>query len=252
MKLEEKIKKKYLYTSNNNLFKYLYFFIQKIKSKKKFQKSYSGYTAQDLIVDYFFRNKKKGNYIDVGCYHPFIGNNTYRLHKRGWSGINIDLDFHTIDFFNHSRKTDDNINIGVSDKKGQENLYFVHNRSAINSLDSRREKGAKEIKKINVDTLDNIISSSNYNGEKIDFISIDVEGYELKVLSGFDLKKHAPDLVLIEYIDLKMNKIEFHNQDINHILNSELYNYMLENNYSLVNWLHSDLVFISNNCRDKL
>ena len=71
-------------------------------------------------------------------------------------------------------------------------------------MDSRREKGAKEIKKINVDTLDNIISSSNYNGKKIDFISIDVEGYELKVLSGFDLKKHGVKLQFLLLLMLKL------------------------------------------------
>ena len=88
--------------------------------------------------------------------------------------------------------------------------------------------------------------------DKIDtanLMKIDVEGYEMKVLKGFDFKKYSPDLVLIEYVwtmDTHKKKIGFHNQNIQRILNSELYNFMSLNQYSLVNWLHTDLVFVAN------
>ena len=42
----------------------------------------------------------------------------------------------------------------------------------------------------------------------------------------------------------------FENLNIENILASDLYNYMLNKNYSLVNWLHSDLVFVDNVCTD--
>ena len=58
MKLDEKIKNKFLYRKGFNLIKYLYFFFQKIKKKRFLKKSYSS-GAQDLIIDYFFKNKKK-------------------------------------------------------------------------------------------------------------------------------------------------------------------------------------------------
>ena len=57
MKLEEKIKEKYLYSTGFNLFKNLYFYIQKLKSNNYIKKSYSG-GAQDLIINYFFKDKK--------------------------------------------------------------------------------------------------------------------------------------------------------------------------------------------------
>ena len=142
MKLEEKIKQKYLYTTGFNLFKILYFFIQKLKSNNYIKRSYAG-GAQDLIINYFFKDKKKGIYIDVGCYHPYNGNNTKLLYDRGWSGINIDLDFHSIDFFNFVRKRDENINVAISEKEGEKDLYFFHNRSAINSLIVIRKKMPK-------------------------------------------------------------------------------------------------------------
>jgi hypothetical protein len=249
MKFEEKIKQKYLYSSGFNLIKTLYFYTQLLKSKKFKKKSYSG-SAQDLIINHFFKNKKKGIYIDVGCYHPYNGNNTKLLYDKGWSGINIDLDFHTIDFFNFVRKRDENINIAISDKEGEKDLYFFHNRSAINSLSATRKEKAKEIRKIKTKTLNSVLENSKFKDEKINLISIDVEGHELEVVKSIDLKKYAPEMIVIEFLDLRMKEIEFYNQNINLVLNSEVYEYMIKNDYYFVNWLHSDMVFVHKSIRD--
>ena len=62
---------------------------------------------------------------------------------------------------------------------------------------------------------------------------------------GFDLEKYRPDLVVLEFIDPKIK--EFYQQNIDSILNSELNKYMKEHNYKLINWIHDDLVYVSNN-----
>tara|TARA_B100000953_G_scaffold139991_1_gene115880 strand:+ start:12 stop:764 length:753 start_codon:yes stop_codon:yes gene_type:complete len=250
MKFEEKIKQKYLYSSGFNLIKNLYFYFQALKSKKFTKKSYSG-GAQDLIINYFFKDKKKGIYIDVGCYHPYNGSNTKLLYDKGWSGINIDLDFHTIDFFNFVRKRDENINIAISDTEGEKDLYFFHNRSAINSLSEIRKKEAKEIRKIKTKTLNSVFENSKFKNEKINLISIDVEGHEIEVLKSINLEKYAPEMVVIEFLERDIiNNLEFHNQNISAILNSEIYKHMIKNNYNFVNWLHSDLIFVHNSVRN--
>jgi len=248
VKLEEKIKEKYLYSEKYNLIKVLYFCIQVFKEKKFIKKSYSD-GAQDLIINYFFKNKKKGFYIDVGCYHPFNRNNTKLLYDKGWSGINIDLDFHTIDFFNFVRKRDENINIAISDKEGEKDLYFFHNCSAINSLSTIRKEKAKEIKKIKTKTLNSVLESSKFKNEKINLISIDVEGHELEVIKSIDLKKYIPEMIIIEFIDFTMKDIEFHNQNVDVVLDSEIYKHMIKNDYYFVNWLHSDLIFVHKSIR---
>ena len=85
---------------------------KKIKYSNFYKKSYST-GAQDLIINYYFKEKQNGIYIDVGCFHPFKGNNTKLLYDKGWSGINIDLDFHTIELFEHIRKRDENIHAAI-------------------------------------------------------------------------------------------------------------------------------------------
>ena len=54
----------------------------------------------------------------------FLNNNTFRLYKRGWTGINIDLDYNTIEMFNFFRKKDLNIQAAVSDKSEEKILIF--------------------------------------------------------------------------------------------------------------------------------
>ena len=243
MKIEEKLKSKYLYTEKRNILKLLYFFFQFLKLKFRPRLLYSNWGVDLIISDIFKKNRKKGIYIDVGCHHPLINNNTYILYKSGWKGINIDLDFNSIDMFNYFRPKDDNVMTALSNTKGQTDLYFFHNRAPKNTISKLRGKGAKSIKKINVNTLDNIIRNSKFKINDIDFLSIDVEGNELNVLKGLNFKKYRPKIILIEFIkpDIK----EFYQHNIKDIEKSKIYKFMISKKYKLVNWIHDDLVFIS-------
>ena len=241
MNLDERIKNNFLYSKNLNFFKIVYFLSQFVKSKIRLKKSYSNWGI-DMLSDFFFRNQKEGIYIDVGCHHPFLNNNTYPLHKRGWAGINIDLDYGSVDCFNFFRKKDVNIQIAVSDIKGEADLYFFHNRAAKNTLSKDSSSNSTKVLKVQTDTLNNIINNSKFKDKKIDFLSIDVEGYELKALKGFDFKKYRPSLVVLEFIEPSIK--EFFHQKIENILESKIYNYMIKQDYKLINWIHDDLVFV--------
>ena len=87
---------------------------------------------EDLKILKIF--KKKGFYVDIGCYHPVRYNNTYRMFKLGWKGMNIDLNPLSIELFNVARPTDLNICTAVSNKKVG-NLYFDHELSPQNTLE---------------------------------------------------------------------------------------------------------------------
>ena len=241
MKIEEKIKNKYLYSKKINIFKFFYFYYQFLKSKFKPRLAYSHWGV-DLIITKLLNSKNKGIYIDVGCHHPFLNNHTYLLYKSGWEGINIDVDYNSIDMFNFFRKSDVNIQTAVTDHKGEVDLFFYHNRAAKNTISKEFGSGAKEKKKINSDTLNNIIENSKFKNSKIDFVSIDVEGNEMNVLNGFDLKKYKPKLILLEFI--LPNKKEFYEKHINEITNSEVYKFLIKNEYKLINWNHDDLLFM--------
>ncbi|MDC0876370.1 FkbM family methyltransferase [Candidatus Pelagibacter sp.] len=232
-----------------NLIKYLSLYKRKIKYKKI---SYS-FNAVDLIIDYIFKDKKKGFYLDVGCQHPISNNNTYLLFKRGWNGINVDLDIKNIEIFNLSRPNDINLNHAISSSLSEQKLYFYHDKSPINTLSkdvsSFQNAQVKEIKNIKTITLNNLLKNLDFN-KHIDYMNIDVEGHELDIFKGFDLQLYKPSVISVEFLDLKMKQLEFKNNDLSRIINSNIYNLLINNDYYLVNWLHADLIFVHKNFRD--
>ena len=232
----------------------IYLNLQNFYKKIILRDKYYSFSGVDIVLKKIFYQQEKGFYIDVGCQNPIKNNNTYLLFKKGWEGINIDLDKDNIDLFNSARPKDSNFNKAISSEIKNVELYFYHKKSPINTIDKKTSDFQKakvtSIKKINTDTLDNIILNSKYKNHTFDLLSIDVEGHELDVLKGFDLDKYSPKVIVVEYLDLNVSKLEIKNLSIENVLNSEIYKYLISKNYILVNSIYCDLVFVNKSFRD--
>ena len=187
------MKKEYL-TKSLLLFKlYLIYFGFKYKFFTK-KKSYSQF-GEDLVVNDFFKNFV-GRYVDIGCYHPIKYNNTALLHKKGWKGVNIDLNQKSIDLFNACRKNDLNITACLSDKIEEVTIYLDSEFSALNSIyvDNSKNFKFKDLKKISVKTkiFPELIK------DNFDFLNIDCEGNDFKILKTIDFKRYTPKIINIE------------------------------------------------------
>lgn len=53
---------------------------------------------QDIFALMIFGKEYKGTFVDLGCQHPVLHNNTYLLEQYGWKGIAVDLDDFTDDW----------------------------------------------------------------------------------------------------------------------------------------------------------
>ena len=228
----------------NNLIKKIYY--------EKYSKKSHSISNVDLIIDRIFRDKVKGVYIDVGCNHPIKYNNTYLLHKRGWSGINIDLDQTCINEFNNMRRKDHNIQELVGSIDGEEKeIYYYHERSAINTISKalvdKRQTKPREILVKKTKSLNKIIEGSPYNKKKINFMSIDIENYEYEALKNFNFQKYQIDLIVTECTDMNQGKLETYTQSLDYIISTNIYKLLEKNEYKLINWVNSDLVFVKKN-----
>jgi FkbM family methyltransferase len=237
-----------------NLLKIISIYLNLIHKKIISKKYFYSYGGIDSVVNDIFKNQKNGFYVDVGAQHPIKNNNTYLLHKKGWEGINIDLDQKNINLFNVSRKKDCNICAAISSLEKDANLYYYHEGSPINTLSrevaDRQKAIIKETRAIRTKTLTSILENSKFKNKEIDFLSIDVEGVELEVLQGLNLNIYKPKIIVVELLDLDSKKLEIKNLNINNVINSEIYKYIEKNNYTMINWLHSDIVFVNNKFRD--
>ena len=224
-----------------NIFKKIYY--------KKYSKTSYSISGVDLIIDRMFSKVKKGIYIDLGCNHPIKHNNTYLLHKRGWEGINIDADEKSIKEFQNLRKKDYNVSALISNKKDKIKYYFYHERSALNTVDAklvkRRKAKPKRIIVRETTTLNNIIENSPYKKSKLNLLSIDIENHEYEALKNFKFKKYDIDCIVIEILNTSNKVIETQNQTLDFILKSNVFKLLKKNNYKLINWVNSDLVFVN-------
>ena len=227
--------------------------LKKIYYEKYSKKSYS-ISNVDLIIDRMFSNIHKGTFIDVGCNHPIKFNNTYLLYKRGWRGINIDLDKKSIEEFNKIRNEDYNIQSLISSEDGiEKEIYYYHLRSAINTVSKdlinyrKTKKKDIKIKKKKTCTLSRIIDESPFKNNKINLLSIDIENHEYEALKNFNFQRYNIEIIVTEIHDLNQDKLEIYNQSLDYVLKSNIYNLLINNEYKLINWVNSDFVFAKNN-----
>ncbi len=224
--------------------------LKKIYYRKYTKTSYS-ISNVDLIIDRMFANKSKGNFIDLGCNHPIKFNNTYLLYKRGWRGLNIDLDQTSINEFNKIRNLDFNVKALISNSSNEiKKIYYYHKRSAINTVSEQlikhRNSSNKDYQIVEqkTKTLEEIINNSPLKNKNIDLLSIDIENHEYEVLKNFDFKNYKISVIVTEIHDLDQSKLEIYNQNIEKILKNKLYKLLILNGYKLINWVNSDLIFV--------
>ena len=209
---------------------YFIFYRPKIFFPKK---SYSIF-GEDLFIQDYFKNKPKGFYVDTGCYHPLEGNNTYLLHAKGWNGINLDINFYSIELFKFLRKKDTNIHCGISKKKGKLTMYYRKEINMLNTLDKKIakihfRKGFKK-KNVQVNTLNFFISRYFKKLKKIDFLNIDTEGTELNVLKSLNFKQYKPQLICIEIHNSK----NMYDTNYDYLKSNNIYKYLINKKYKVV------------------
>lgn len=203
--------------------------------------------GEDILLSRMFSDKNNGFYVDIGAHHPTRFSNTYYFYLKGWNGINIDANPGSMDEFNRIRPRNVNLEIAISDTEEKLKFYRMSDR-ALNSFSEQH--------------IEHIISNSTYknvsqeylytkklrsildeylsDNQKIDFLNIDVEGFDFKVLRSNDWNKYRPSIILIE---------DRENNNFSNIVNSEIYNYLVLKDYSLSSKCFNTYIYLENNLR---
>lgn len=148
----------------------------------------------------------KQSYIDIGCFHPVIDNNTYFLYTLGWRGTLVDPNPIIKDEVAKHRYLDQYLQVAVDIEAGTRELYMFGDTSSINTLDkefSERLATAGQLqmqKSISVEciTMDEIFSRhmQKYNYPPI-ILNIDIEGLDYDVITSYSFQ-YRPLFILIE------------------------------------------------------
>lgn len=183
------------------------YLINKIEKIPKSENiSYSQFGQDVYVFEKIFNKKQKGVFIDIGANHPIKCNNTYLLELNNWTGLAIEPQNHLRALWPNIRKTTclDYV-IGPENKEvqfieGQDNEDGLSGIKNFNKVSENKQKEIiKEQKR-----LEQILDE--YNIIDIDYLSIDVEGYEMNVLESIDFNKVNIKVINIEN-DLGFKKI---------------------------------------------
>jgi FkbM family methyltransferase len=180
---------------------------------------------------------KKGVYVDVGAYHPIKFSNTYALYKRGWRGINIDMDPVKIEAFRLARTADMNVCAAISCEKTVKQVYNFSTYGLTSTLEpevaAKDNKQPTSVRSVSTTTLDDVLEHSRYSNLEIDLLSIDAEGHDFQVLTSIDIRKYRPKIIIVESSSRSMKDV----------IGSKVYRYLDERGYRLVGWTHLSLIF---------
>ena len=215
-----------------NLIKYRGFFLKDQYSKNK----------EDQYLKKIFKNKVNGFYIDIGAYHPYRFSNTFHLYKKGWHGINVDINKESIDLFDVSRPRDKNLNVAIGKENKIKKFYYKKKKHPMNTLNKNFaktyfKKDGKAILEKNIicKKFDYLIKIAGR--KKIDLLDIDVEGGEYDIIKNINFKKIRFNVILIEFSHF--NKMARQNS-------KKIENILLKNKYFFVKHCGETSIFKNN------
>jgi FkbM family methyltransferase len=156
--------------------------------------------GEDVLVWDYFNRKREGFFVEVGAHSPRMLSQTWLLEKNGRSGILVEPQSRCCQALREQRPNARVFQAACCalEQKGALTLH-VSNSSDLSSL--KKHVNDTDVEYVGAETvqglpLDEILAQAGRPA--VDFISIDVEGLELDVLRGLDLRKHQPPLLLIE------------------------------------------------------
>jgi FkbM family methyltransferase len=157
---------------------------------------------EDVMIRRCFR-RDVGFYVDVGAHDPDVDSVTRSFYDLGWSGINIDPLPRMAARLAARRPRDITLECAVASTAGRAILHDIDDSGGVSTLDGAiaRDHAAHGWQGYEIDvevrTLSDILDA-HLGDHQIDFLKIDVEGFELEVLKGADFRRHPATLLILE------------------------------------------------------
>lgn len=157
---------------------------------------------EDIIVESFlraaaFRAGRPMNslrYIEIGANHPVQTSSTYLLNRvHGASGVLVEANPRLIDNLKRCRPNDIVLNYAVTAAPVDKVDIFVHEKNELTSMSIEHIDMFKNfggagniVETVSVEAIEINALLKKYFGERVDFLSVDVEGFDLDLIRAMD------------------------------------------------------------------
>lgn len=167
----------------------------------KYTLSYSQ-NAEDVILQRLFKDKKKGFYVDVGAGYPTINSVTKHFYNSGWHGVNIEPQADIFSVLKQARPRDINLNTAIDVKSGKQKIMTYPDRwgLATMSRDVKQHHEKLNLRQLELEAETIPLTSllEQHNISDIDFLKVDVEGYEGRVIQSMDFNRWRSSVIVVE------------------------------------------------------
>lgn len=168
---------------------------------------------QDTFVDFIFSKEKNKRFLEFGATNGIELSNSYMLEtQRGWRGVLAEPDPQWIDALVNNRPDAKIISECVYSRSGETMRFISSSKGVYSSLKAHAKDDAngplagnarervREYKEIDVRTisLDDVFENY-FQGNPIEYMSVDTEGSEFEILSNFNFSKYSPSIVTVEH-----------------------------------------------------
>lgn len=154
---------------------------------------------EEALKAEYFGATPAGFFVDVGANAPKDGSQTWAMEGRGWNGVLVEPQPSLADQLRRERRAKVYA-VACSTPQNAGKTLTLHLAGIQSSLKpdfyaaGMRREGTVEVP---VMTLDQVLEDAGAP-RRIDFVSIDVEGHDIEVLSGFTLARWKPRVLFIE------------------------------------------------------
>lgn len=178
------------------------------KMSPKYVRCYSQ-NGEDVLISCYLGDRESISYVDIGANQPKRLSNTYLLSKKYKirKGVLVEANPSLIPALKRVRRKEDVLNVGVTGDENGVMTFYMMNANTLSSFEESHVKewekrgyykvGEKQIDVININEL----LQRCFGNEKIDLLSVDVEGLDEQILYAIDFEKYRPELICFETFD---------------------------------------------------
>jgi FkbM family methyltransferase len=166
---------------------------------------------EDVMLWRALKHVENGVYVDVGAQHPVVDSVSLAFYEQGWRGVHVEPAPAYADLLRKLRPDEVVIQAALDAKPGRL-AFFDIKQTGLSTADKdiarRHQEAGFEVHEIAVPclTLDEVLSA--LAGKEIQWLKIDVEGYERQVLEGW--ASAARPWVLVIESTLPLTQTESH------------------------------------------